>query len=289
MPEKSASIAQQRLLGMAWAARTGRLDTSKIEDEDWRNKVEKIANSDNFSDDTLHKMASTKYRDEKTGKMRPYLIGKGTPEDPEKKRRPYKKKASEGYIQTFSDFLNERLEEEYNNFYEGVCEAYTIMGENKIPSIEQVSEMIVANMLPFGRPQGQNYSGVKAIKNWKNVTQPETIDPEVEREIEDEEALTNQQVMRSRNLFKNGVFAPTFEEYMYMKENIQLNPGMNLTGMGPVNLPGNPGTNASFHNQTPGSGDMPAFTKRKTDEEEEEEAERIKKELQKRKDETNNN
>jgi hypothetical protein len=288
MPEKSASIAQQRLMGMAWAARTGRLDTSKIEDEDWREKVDKIAKSKNFSDDTLHKMASTKYKDEKTGKMRPYLIGKGTPEEPEKKRRPYKKSASEGYIQTFSEFLNERIKEEYVNFYEGVCEAYAIMGESTIPSIEDVSEMIIANMLTFNRPMGQNYSGVTPIKNWKNVTQHDTIDPEVEREIEDEESLTNQQVMKSRTLFKGGVFGPTFEEFMEMRENVQLNPGMSLTGMGPVSLPGNPGTNSSFHTQEPGSGDFPSVSKRKKDEDEEEEAERIKKELSRKKDETNN-
>jgi len=280
MPEKSASIAQQRLLGMAWAARTNRLDTSKIKDEEWRKKVEKIAKSKNFSDETLHKMASTKYRDEKTGKLRPYLIGKGTPEDPEKKRRPYKKKANEHTVLSLSEFLNEKynnLEKDYELFYEGVCEAFSIMGENDLPTIEELSEMILANMLPFGKPMGQNYSGVKAVKNYKNVTQPETINPDVETKIEDEEALTNQQVMKSRILFNNGVFYPTFEEFMEMKENVQLNPGMNLTGMGPVALPGNPGGNSDFHNQTAGSGDGVSFTKRKDDDDEEEESEKIKK------------
>ena len=120
MPENSASIAQQRLMGMAWAARTNRLDTSKIKDKSWREKVEKIANSDKFSDKTLHKMASTKYKDENTGKLRPYLIGKGTSENPEKKRRPYKKKAtvSESYIMNYSEFI---MEKDAILFYEGYC------------------------------------------------------------------------------------------------------------------------------------------------------------------------
>jgi hypothetical protein len=94
--------------------------------------------------------------------------------------------------------------------------------------------------------------------------------------------------MKSRTLFKGGVFGPTFEEFMEMRENVQLNPGMSLTGMGPVSLPGNPGTNSSFHTQEPGSGDFPSVSKRKKDEDEEEEAERIKKELSGKKDETNN-
>lgn len=100
MPNKSASISQQRLLGAAYAARTGRLNTSEIEDDEFREKVEKIANSKNFTDDTLHKMASTKHRDEETNKLLPYKIGKGTSEEPERMRKPYKKK-------TLTESINE--------------------------------------------------------------------------------------------------------------------------------------------------------------------------------------
>lgn len=38
---------------------------------------------------------------------------------------------------------------------------------------------------------------------------------------------------------------------------VHLNPGMNVPGMGPVAFPGNPGTTTQFHSQTPGSGDKP--------------------------------
>jgi hypothetical protein len=39
--------------------------------------------------------------------------------------------------------------------------------------------------------------------------------------------------------------------------NVHLNPGMNVPGMGPVQFPGNPGTTTQFHSQAPGSGDKP--------------------------------
>jgi len=38
---------------------------------------------------------------------------------------------------------------------------------------------------------------------------------------------------------------------------VHLNPGMNVPGMGPVQFPGNPGTTTQFHSQAPGSGDKP--------------------------------
>ena len=38
---------------------------------------------------------------------------------------------------------------------------------------------------------------------------------------------------------------------------VHLNPGMNVPGMGAVKFPGNPGTATQFHSQTPGSGDKP--------------------------------
>lgn len=38
---------------------------------------------------------------------------------------------------------------------------------------------------------------------------------------------------------------------------VNLNPGMNVPGMGPVSFPGNPGTTTQFHNQATGSGDKP--------------------------------
>lgn len=39
--------------------------------------------------------------------------------------------------------------------------------------------------------------------------------------------------------------------------NVHLNPGMNVPGMGAVQFPGNPGTTTQFHSQTAGSGDKP--------------------------------
>lgn len=39
--------------------------------------------------------------------------------------------------------------------------------------------------------------------------------------------------------------------------NVHLNPGMNVPGMGAVKFPGNPGTTTQFHSQAPGSGDKP--------------------------------
>jgi hypothetical protein len=204
MPEKSASISQQRLLGMAWAARTGRLDTSKIEDKDWRDKIDKIANSDKFPDKSLKKMASTKHRDEETDKLIPYRIGKGTPEDPERKRKPYKKKLQEGFsLMGLNEFLLERqslLELKFQDFYNGYIDALSIMGDKFIPN---VSEMF--------------------------------------------------------NIYKDII------------ENVQLNPGMNVMGMGPVSMPGNPGTTTSFHSQEPGSGDIPYYKKDDEDEEDEDE------------------
>jgi len=38
---------------------------------------------------------------------------------------------------------------------------------------------------------------------------------------------------------------------------VHLNPGMNVPGMGPVKFPGNPGTTTQFHSQAYGSGDKP--------------------------------
>jgi hypothetical protein len=38
---------------------------------------------------------------------------------------------------------------------------------------------------------------------------------------------------------------------------VHLNPGMNVPGMGPVSFPGNPGTTTQFHSQAYGSGDKP--------------------------------
>lgn len=197
MPEKSASIAQQRLLGMSWAARTGRLDTSKISDGSLRDKIEKIANSDTFSDKSLKKMASTKHHDDDTNKKLPYLIGKGTSDDPERKRKPYKKRqVQESFnLKSISDFL---LEREFQEFYNGYIDALHIMNDNTHPDI---SEM--------------------------------------------------------------------FSIYKNIREDVQLNPGMNVTGMGAIKLPGNPGTNTAFHNQEPGSGDIIFHKKDEEDEEDE--------------------
>jgi hypothetical protein len=207
MPEKSASISQQRLMGMAWAARTGRLDTSKLEG-DFKKKIEKIANSDNFSDETLHKMAKTKHKDKDTKKLMPYRIGKGTAEDPERKRKPYKKKkaVAEGYsIKSLDEFI---VEKEFQEFYNGYIDALHLMEDKDIPD---TSEM--------------------------------------------------------------------YESFKVIRENVQLNPGMNVTGMGPVSMPGAPGGSSDFHNQEPGSGDAP-WPFDKEDEDEEEEKKRIQKELE---------
>jgi len=203
MPEKSASISQQRIMGMAWAARTGRLDTSKLEGS-FKDKIEKIANSKTFSDDTLHKMAKTKHKDPETKRKIPYLIGKGTPEDPERKRKPYKKKAvSEGYsIKSLHEFI---LEQEFQEFYNGYIDALHLMEDTDFPD---TSEM--------------------------------------------------------------------FESFKRIKENMQLNPGMNVMGMGSISMPGAPGTSTDFHNQEVGSGDTP-WPFKKDDDEEEEEKRRIKK------------
>jgi len=56
-------------------------------------------------------------------------------------------------------------------------------------------------------------------------------------------------------------------------ENVMLNPGMNVAGMGPVKFPGNAGTTTAFHGQNIGSGDVPTIIidpkDKKNDEEEE--------------------
>ena len=62
-----------------------------------------------------------------------------------------------------------------------------------------------------------------------------------------------------------------FEEYaarIYLtmigvEENVGLNPGMNVPGMGNVSLPGGPGSQNSFTSQEVGSGDMPFGSKKK--------------------------
>lgn len=193
------SISQQRLMGMAWAARTGRLDTSKLSG-DFKDKIERIANSDNFSDDTLHKMAKTKYRDSDTKKLKPYKIGKGTAEEPEKMRRPYKKRKElqESYtIKSLNEFI---LEQEFIEFYNGYIDAIQIMNDTSIPE--------------------------KSI---------------------------------------------LFESFKIIKENIQLNPGMNVLGMGAIVMPGEPGTSTDFHNQGLGSGDIPIGRKKKSEDEDDEE------------------
>lgn len=193
----SKSISQQRIMGMAWAARTGRLDTSKL-DGDLKDKVEKIAKSKNFSDKSLHKKAATKHRNPDDNKLLPYKIGKGTPEEPEFKRKPYKKRVvKENYIPSIKEFI---IEQKFQDFYNGYIDAMALMEDSYIP----------------------NHSNL-------------------------------------------------FETFKIIIENIQLNTGMNLTGMGPVELPGNPGTSSDFHNQSPGSGDV--FIKNDEDEDEEDEEE----------------
>lgn len=198
MPDKAKSISQARLMGMAWAARTGRLDTSKLSG-DFKDKIEGIAKSKNFSDDTLHKMAKTKYKDEGTNKLKPYKIGKGTTENPDKKRRPYKKKKEvvESFsIKSYNIFL---LEKQFKEFYSGYLHALYIMEDLDIPEQDNI-----------------------------------------------------------------------FESFKIIMENIQLNPGMNVPGMGPVELPGNPGTTTDFHNQEIGSGDVPVPFETEDNEDDEE-------------------
>jgi hypothetical protein len=49
----------------------------------------------------------------------------------------------------------------------------------------------------------------------------------------------------------------------YVEETVNLNPNMNVQGMGPVELPGNPGSADSFATQKVGSGDIPGGKKKK--------------------------
>lgn len=48
-----------------------------------------------------------------------------------------------------------------------------------------------------------------------------------------------------------------------VEETVNLNPNMNVQGMGPVELPGNPGSADSFATQKVGSGDIPDRKKKK--------------------------
>jgi hypothetical protein len=49
----------------------------------------------------------------------------------------------------------------------------------------------------------------------------------------------------------------------HVEETVTLNPNMNVQGMGPVELPGNPGSADSFFSQNIGSGDIPGGNKKK--------------------------
>lgn len=49
----------------------------------------------------------------------------------------------------------------------------------------------------------------------------------------------------------------------YVEETVNLNPNMDVQGMGPVELPGNPGSADSFVTQKVGSGDIPDGKKKK--------------------------
>lgn len=49
----------------------------------------------------------------------------------------------------------------------------------------------------------------------------------------------------------------------YVEETVNLNPNMDVQGMGPVELPGNPGSADSFATQKVGSGDIPDGKKKK--------------------------
>ena len=49
----------------------------------------------------------------------------------------------------------------------------------------------------------------------------------------------------------------------YVEETVNLNPNMDVQGMGPVELPGNPGSADSFATQNVGSGDIPGGKKKK--------------------------
>ena len=49
----------------------------------------------------------------------------------------------------------------------------------------------------------------------------------------------------------------------HVEETVTLNPNMNVQGMGPVELPGNPGSADSFATQKVGSGDIPNGKKKK--------------------------
>jgi hypothetical protein len=149
-------------------------------------------------------MAKTKHRDAETKKKLPYLIGKGTIEDPERKRAPYKKKelVEEYTLKSLKDFI---IEAQFTEFYNGFVDALYLMKDTDIPS---VSEM--------------------------------------------------------------------FESFKIITENMELNPGMNTLGMGPVNMPGAPGSGTDFHNQMTGSGDFQFIIKK-----EDKEKTQLKKQLKK--------
>ncbi len=90
-------------------------------------------------------------------------------------------------------------------------------------------------------------------------------------------------------------YIKTFEEFIseyntkesITEENVGLNPGSTVIGMGPVKFPGNAGTTTQFVGQNVGSGDSPMFvldTKSKDDEEEEKKRiRRLKDKLKKKK------
>jgi hypothetical protein len=60
-------------------------------------------------------------------------------------------------------------------------------------------------------------------------------------------------------------YAKTKEDDLpdYVEETVNLNPNMNVQGMGPVEFPGNPGSADSFATQAHGSGDIPGGKKKK--------------------------
>lgn len=60
-------------------------------------------------------------------------------------------------------------------------------------------------------------------------------------------------------------YAKTKEKNLpdYVEETVNVNPNMNVQGMGPVEFPGDPGSADSFATQKVGSGDSPINKKKK--------------------------
>lgn len=265
----SVSLSQQRLMGQAYALKTGKIKLKDI-DPDYRDKISKLA--DGMSKGDLKDFASNI-----------------------KESVDINEEVEVKYITSFDKFVYESKMLQYTKNELELAGMFNEDDETG-PYNKLIAKAVVELMTTFSN---QGHSGFSAsmvrdifnkLSNWETLT-PITSNPDEWSNVA--ETTGPEDIGLWQNKRNPAIFSKDAGKTWYnvdesilgyieaCLENIMLNPGMNVTRMGPVKFPGNAGTTTAFHGQNIGSGDVPMFVidpgETKNDEEE------VKKKLKKKK------